>query len=494
MPTQATAVVVVPLNDEAIESRPSFRRTISTRIPSVKSTRKGGNPILTPKSRFAFHWNKYESKKLEVLRDLHQDLELVHSAPNSRRSSRFLSSIAQASNRLSVVSMASCNSAVSGVSSMANSIYSVLSEDWNRPFSFARSKSHRYPTSLQSNVRALPPYDQLTASIVTTSIQRVKTGTQMIAATRGVRSRGLQNPDGSVFQLAPEHGLYSADIRITWRQVTENFVEDDDDPALAISRPCLSALPKTRDRFGFVEYNEEGDEDEEEEEIQEQRCHTGGPDAANILKSQCGIHSGPAGTDDCMLADSGRPILDVNDTSAMIAAGINPSEPHPNPEAFYRLHYPTEHQASIHEDPQETSEATDTFHCSDSHNLRHSPASNGPVDDSTFLQDFHSVLARPNQPNAVCLRRTCKSRVVQKWICKPLKKALSQKQRSTQCTVTQIRRAGPGMDRSYSDTVTSTSAEEWLQQLPGGHMAAGKFDRDWLDAQPSSSFAQSRRV
>lgn len=559
MCTPATEVVVVPLHDDAIESRLSMRRTISTRVPGRRSTCNGGNPTLVPKTRFAFHWNKYESKKLEVLRDSPHETELVHEdekrrypshrseqrspchsrapsplrrcnsltshrasfptsptylsvhagstlstlassiarnrhsyvsprsnldyAPNSRRSSRFLLPIAEASNRLSVVSIASCNSAVSGVSSMANSIYSVLSEEWNRPFFFAQSKSHRCPTSLQSNVRALPPYDQLTASITTTRIQGANIRHQMTAATARVRSRGLRNQDGSVFQLTPGQELQSTDIRITWRGITESFVEDNDNPASAISLPCLSALPKVRDCLGFIEYDDDGDEDEEES--QEQK-HPTIPDTANAPTSQCDIDSGRSGTDDWILVDPSRPVLDVNDTSAMIAAGIDPSESHPSPEAFYRLHYPAEHQTSIHGESQEisTDADTDTFSCSHYHDLNGGLSSDGPVDNSTFAQNLHSVLSKTKQPIAACLKKTQKSRVVQKWICKPLKNAFSsQSQRSTHCTVIEIRRAGPELDRSYSDTMTSSSAKEWLRQLPGGHasgLQAGLTGTGWM--------------
>ena len=78
MSTPATAVVAVPLHDEAIESRPSMRRTISTRVPFSRSTCKRGNPTLAPKTQFAFHWSKYESKKLEILRESPQETDLVH--------------------------------------------------------------------------------------------------------------------------------------------------------------------------------------------------------------------------------------------------------------------------------------------------------------------------------------------------------------------------------------------------------------------------------
>ncbi|KAF9144930.1 hypothetical protein BGX30_011014 [Mortierella sp. GBA39] len=392
--------------------------------------------------------------------------------------------------------MASCNSAVSGVSSMANSIYSVLSEDWNRPFFFSQSKSHRCPTSLKNNIRALPPYDQLTASITTSKIERANTRRQMTAAAGRVRSRGLRNQDGSVFQLTPGHELQSTDIRITWREVAESFVEDNDDPASAISLPCLSALPNVRDSLGFIEYDDDGDEDEEES--QDQRHQYTISDAANAPTSQCDIDLGCPGTGDWVLAYPSRSPLDVNDTSAMIAAGIDPSEPHPNPETFYRLHHPAEHQASIHGEFQEISAGadTDTPSCSYYQDLNCSLSSNDPVDNYMFAQNLHSILTNTRQPISVCLQKTRKTRVVQKWICKPLKSVFSsQSQRSTHGTVTEIRRAGPGLDRSYSDTMTSANAKEWLRQLPGGHASAGRFDRDWLDAQPSSSsFVQPRRA
>ncbi|KAF9276154.1 hypothetical protein BGZ88_001903, partial [Linnemannia elongata] len=556
MSTPATAVVTIPLHDEAVESRPSMRWTISTRVPESRSTCKGGNPTLAPKTRFAFHWNRYVSKKLAVLRESPQETELAHederkrsschrseqrsschsqvprllrrcnsltsrsrasapsspiyltvhagstlstlqssiarnrhsymsprpnldSAPNSRRSSRFLLPIAEASNRLSVVSMLSCNSAVSGVSSMANSIYSVLSEDWNRPFFFAQSKSHRCPTSLQNNVRALPPYDQITASITIARIQKANTRQQMTAASERVRSRSLRNQDGSVFQLTPGHELQSNDIRITWREVTESFVEDNDDPALAISLPCLSALPKVKDSLGFIEYDDNSDEDEEES--QDQRLQSTIPDITNIPTTQCDVFSECPGTDDWILVSPSKPILDVNDTSAMIAAGIDPSESHPNPESFYCLHHPAEYQASIHNESQEISTGADTGTPSSSshHELSSGLSSDDLVDNSTFTQYFHSVFTKTMQPITTYLQKTQKSRVVQKWICKPLKGAFSsQSQRSTHCTVTEIRRAGPGLDQSYSDTVNSASAKEWLRQLPGGHASAGRFDRD----------------
>ncbi|KAG9068739.1 hypothetical protein KI688_011022 [Linnemannia hyalina] len=485
----ATAVVTVPLHDEALESRPSMRRTISTRVPGSRLTCKGRNPTLVPKSRFAFHWNKYKSKKLEVLRVSPQETELVHeNERTSHRSTRFLLPTAEASNRLSVVSMASCSSAVSGVSSMANSIYSVLSEDWNRPFFFSQSKSHRCPTSLQNNVRTLPPYDQVIASITTSKIERANTRRQMTAAAGRVRYRGLRNQDGSVFQLTPGHELQSTDIRITWREVTESFVEDNDDPSSAIFLPCLSALPNVRDSLGFIEYDDDGDEDEEES--QDQRHQSTISDAANAPIIQCDMYSGRPGAGDWVLADPSRPVLDVNDTSAMIAAGIDPSEPHPNPETFYRLHHPAENQASIHGEPQEISAGadTDTLSCSYFQDLNCGLSSNDPVDNSMFVQNLHPVVTKTSQPISMCPQKTRKTRVLQKWICKPLKSVFSrQSQRSTHCAVTEIRRAGPGLDRSYSDTVTSANAKEWLHQLPGGHASAGRFDRDWLDAQPSSS-------
>ncbi|KAG0283072.1 hypothetical protein BGZ96_012558 [Linnemannia gamsii] len=265
---------------------------------------------------------------------------------------------------------------------MANSIYSVLSEDWNRPYFFARSKSVRCPTSLQSNLRALPPYDQLTASIASTNIGKIKTAPLMTAAAGIARSRCLRNRDGSVYQLTPGHELHSVDIRITWRPVTENFVEDSGDPALAISRTCLSALPKGRDRFGFVEYDDEGDEDEEG--TQDQR-HNAVSNTANIPAAQSRLE----GHDDWILVDAGRPILDVNDTSAMIAAGIDPSEPHPNPEAFYLLNHPTDNQ-SIHRGSLEigTEEDTKAYDCRLNHEPDCPAASGNSIDDPEFKQNL----------------------------------------------------------------------------------------------------------
>jgi FtsZ-interacting cell division protein YlmF len=311
----------------------------------------------------------------------------------------------------------------------------------------------------------------------------------MNAATGIGESRYLRNRDGSVFQLTPEYELHSVDIRITWRPVTEDFVEDDDDPALAISRPCLSALPKARDRFGFVEYDDEDGEEEEEEEEEESRYRRHNaviPSTVHMPAAQCRL----AGPGDWILVDAGIQILDVNDTSAMIAAGIDPSEPHPNPEAFYLLNHPTDNQSNIHGESQEISSEKDTkaYNCSFNHDLDHSSASDNSVDNSMFKQSLRSTQNKADHSISMCLQKLHKSGVVQKWISKPLKNTFSgQKQRSTQCTAAEIRRIGPGMDRSYTDAVTSARAAEWIHQLPGGRAAAGRFDRDWLDAQPSSS-------
>ncbi|KAG0216435.1 hypothetical protein BGX33_012605 [Mortierella sp. NVP41] len=361
--------------------------------------------------------------------------------------------------------------------------------DWNRPFFFARSKSGRCPPTLQSNVRALPSYDQLTASIVTTGVLRAGADSEMAAMTGRARSRGLRNRDGSAFRPTPEQELHTAEIRVTWRQVKEDYVEDDDDPVVAIARPCLSAQPLARGRFGFVEYEDDGEKDE----VQEQDCRTGG-----IVTFS--TSSGQYDTDE--IVESSRPILDVNDTSAMVAAGIDPSEPHPNPEAFYSLHHPqagalTDSQANTHNEQLVTTMDMNT----QGYSHYHSCTADVPAADPTFLQSIRTVLTKTGQPIVTCVQQTRnKSRVVRKWIWKPMKRAFSGqdssvRRRSSQCnaatrerfdTVTEIQRAGPGMDHrlAHLETISSMTRDEWLHQLPGGRAAAGRFDREWLDAMP----------
>ncbi|KAG0380586.1 hypothetical protein BGX24_007103 [Mortierella sp. AD032] len=296
----------------------------------------------------------------------------------------------------------------------------------------------------------------------------------MTAADGRVRSRSLMNRDRSTLQSTLGHELSSTDIRIAWQQVGEGFVEDDEDPVLAISRPCLTALPSIRDRFGFVEY---GDESDDNEEVVQGQLH-----GVGSMDARC------TGTDDeWALVDSIRPILDVNDTSAMIAAGIDPSEEHLDSKAFCYIHHAAEDRMGIHCESLEAVTATEKVTFNQNHSSEsehHCPESETATVDPTFKQRIRSsILFKTSQPIVKCLRQTRKSRVVKKWISRPLKNVFSSGRDETpQFTATEIRRTGLGMDRVHSDTRGSMCSDGWLHRLPGGPASVGKFDRDWLDA------------
>ncbi|KAF9114883.1 hypothetical protein BGX27_009528 [Mortierella sp. AM989] len=228
------------------------------------------------------------------------------------------------SNCSSVQSSHSASSNMSAVSSIANSVYSSLSEDWNRPVYYAKSKSPRYPDSMQTEIRVLPPLANLKVSIKSELISEVETSSQMDFVAEMIRSRNLRYQDGSPIILVKGDQLGQVEYRVLLEPIKEDDLEKfrDRDPAASFARSCKSAKPTATDALGFIEYGEES----------KSEFNAGKSNTAHVGNYSTEYSNGST------MVDRGR-IFDLNDTRRMISSGINPSDPHPDPKAFYKKHY-----------------------------------------------------------------------------------------------------------------------------------------------------------
>ncbi|KAF8940390.1 hypothetical protein BGZ58_006694 [Dissophora ornata] len=224
------------------------------------------------------------------------------------------------SNRSSIYSTRSGVSRISTASSIPVSIYSTLSEDWNRPKYYAKSKSLRYPASLQTKIRILPPLAYVKASITSELVCAAQTSPQINRIAMITKARGLRNLDGSIIRPAVGDGLTEVEYRIVLQPIKNEVDEQDEDPTSAFVCPCKTAMSQSRDALGFMDYNDIGeDRDLGWGQRRSVTITTPKSHRERVIEKQ--------------------PILDVNDVSAMAASGVDPSALHPYPDAFYNLHY-----------------------------------------------------------------------------------------------------------------------------------------------------------
>ncbi|KAF9359094.1 hypothetical protein BGX26_000194 [Mortierella sp. AD094] len=225
------------------------------------------------------------------------------------------------SNRSSVYSNRSASSNVSAASSLANSVYSTLSEDWNRPIYYAKAISPRYPASMQSKIKELPPLASLKVSIKSNLVSTVETNSQMEFVTEVVRSRSLRHQNGDSIQVENEDKLYEVKYRILQEPLNNNTRQHDENSASPFTHLCKSAKLDLKDTLGFIDYGVQGSSSNRDSDNSagEDDDHDDDNDDDTIEHK---IH-----------------ILDVNDTSEMEKLGINPFDPHPDPEVFYHTQY-----------------------------------------------------------------------------------------------------------------------------------------------------------
>ncbi|KAG0004092.1 hypothetical protein BGZ79_010292 [Entomortierella chlamydospora] len=220
------------------------------------------------------------------------------------------------SNRSSVYSNRSASSNVSAVSSLANSVYSTLSEDWNRPTYYAKAISPRYPVSMQSKIKELPPLANFKILIKPKLVSAVETSSQMEFVTEVVRSRGLRHQNGDPIQIEKEDELYEVKYNISQEPLNDSTRQRGKDSLSPFTHLCKSAKPDLKDTLGFIDYGMQGS--------------SSNSDSDNSVESD---------DNDDDIIERKVDILDVNDTSEMEKLSINPSDPHPNPEWFYNTQY-----------------------------------------------------------------------------------------------------------------------------------------------------------
>ena len=225
------------------------------------------------------------------------------------------------SRRPSVSSQNSTSSKLSTVSSLANSIYSTLSEDWNRPVYYVRSKSRRYPASLQTNIQELLPHTNLRVLVKPELVIHAETQSDLTRVVQHMKSRKLKDLDGGPIQPAMGDEFIEVGFRITLEPIKGGSGGGEGKSGSVFARACCTAKPTERDMFGFVEYDER--EDIHGDSLNVEHCEQGGIITMDSIDE----------------TDPQKPILDVNDTSSMKTLGIEPSDPHPDPQAFYRSHY-----------------------------------------------------------------------------------------------------------------------------------------------------------
>ncbi|KAF9950574.1 hypothetical protein BGZ70_001303, partial [Mortierella alpina] len=220
--------------------------------------------------------------------------------------------------RSSRSSVYSASSRVSAASSIANSIYSALSEDWIRPPYYAKPKSARYPLSLQQSIRTLPPHIMIGVRRTAHVHSDVKTVAEATRLAKQMRTRGLRDQNGDMIRPDVGDQLHTVEFTMVFKPIEESVIaqeEKQSQPTLLFRVPCKSAFPVAADSMGFVEYSSD------DEDAEFSRDGSGRVTAVDVGEGER------------------RAVLDVNDTSAMVAMGINPLDSHPNPLAFYNTHF-----------------------------------------------------------------------------------------------------------------------------------------------------------
>ncbi|KAG0306180.1 hypothetical protein BGZ98_002838 [Dissophora globulifera] len=236
--------------------------------------------------------------------------------------------LASCSNRSSMYSMFS---GVSNASSLPNSVYTTLSEEWNRPIYYTKPKSQRYPASMLTKISVIPPHVNVQAWMRSKLVGTAKPGSRNDRVAKVVEKRGLKDIDGSSLRLENGDRLYRIRYRIVLepilveeREEEEGYTETDNDPSIRYRHHCKTAEPFLTDALGFVEYDY-GNEDYNE--------HQQWSSYGERVTGDAPTSSRPS-----VERAEKRQILDVNDVSAMAATGIDPNAQHPEPEAFYN-HY-----------------------------------------------------------------------------------------------------------------------------------------------------------
>ncbi|KAF9396321.1 hypothetical protein BGX21_009590 [Mortierella sp. AD011] len=137
------------------------------------------------------------------------------------------------SNRSSVYSNRSASSNVSAVSSLANSVYSTLSEDWNRPTYYTKAISPRYPVSMQSKIKELPPLANLKILIKPKLISAVETSSQMEFVTEVSAKPDLKDTLGFI-----DYGMQGSSSNSD----SDNSAESDDNDDDTIEHKVVNIL------------------------------------------------------------------------------------------------------------------------------------------------------------------------------------------------------------------------------------------------------------
>ncbi|KAG0197073.1 hypothetical protein BGX28_009425, partial [Mortierella sp. GBA30] len=349
---------------------------------------------------------------------------------------------------------ASSTSNLSAVSSIANSVYSALSEDWNRPLYFSKSKSRRYPLSLQNKIRALPQHVNVVVRQKCETLSQIKTRPQAARMAGQMRSRGLRDSSGDIIRPTIGDQLLDVEYRVVFKPIKRGRVfQEEGAPMSLFAHPCSTAVPRTFDTLGFIDYGQDHDADQGVDDALGGLERTAESSEANNISENSGE----------------RPVKDVNDTSAMVALGIEPLDPHPDPEAFYKTHFAhfREHGCFLEHDYVPTF-PSEVEHAS-------------PIG----VQDLSTCLhAHPLILNRTCSSRrvTSKSKVALKKVYSIVRRLwrggrLSSSENRSRTNAVETRSVDPAMDRRVST--------DWISKLPGGSRGRGQFDRDWLDATPA---------
>ncbi|CAO3571894.1 unnamed protein product [Mortierella alpina] len=396
--------------------------------------------------------------------------------------------------RSSRSSMHSASSRVSAASSIANSIYSTLSEDWIRPPYYAKPTSARYPLSLQRSIRTLPPHIKIGVRRTSRVIADVKTVAEATRLAKQMRTRGLRDQDGSMIRPDVGDQLHTVEFTVVFKPLEGSKVAQDEEqtqPTLLFRDPCKSAFPLAADSMGFVEYGS----DDEDSEFSEDGSGNGA--AVDVGKGER------------------RAVLDVNDTSAMVAMGINPLDTHPDPLAFYNTHFAHfqeygRFQADIvcNEPPFSNAEMEDPWSARESHGGKQDLQENEPEEKGDGEEREHAkpmigdVSVHPSSPDLPSRKASLRSRTLFKMAYARVRSLWSNgdlpaasttalpltMHRFQVCSRAEVvpencltMAAMPG--QGY----TLKADQEWIKRLPSGARALGQFDRDWLDAMPPLS-------
>ncbi|KAF9274474.1 hypothetical protein BGZ68_000647 [Mortierella alpina] len=402
--------------------------------------------------------------------------------------------------RSSRSSVHSVSSHVSAASSIANSIYSTLSEDWIRPPYYALPRSARYPLSLQRSIRTLPPHIMIGVRRRSELSSDVKTLAEATRLARQMRTRGLRDYDGSMIRPDVGDQLHTVEFSVVYKPIErvgvakeeqeEQNCKESRDPAPLFMNPCKSALPLTADSMGFVEYGSD-DEDADLTGDGSERV-----DAVDIGEAEK------------------RVVLDVNDTSAMVAKGINPLDPHPDPLAFYNTHfaYFQKHGCFVGDDDRSDPSFPDVK-IKDPWNARELYGGEQSLheEEKDGMRPAYAQLLKgdasipPSSPPALLREPLSRRKTVLKKAYARVRSFLSSNDPPPAATMIATTLTLP-MNRfqvcsrakiapEAGSTVAAMDGrgcgvegdQDWIARLPCGARTLGQFDRDWLDAMPPLS-------